>query len=111
MPVIPFLFLPAAAVLMRLPKFIGYAMIVLAGTISLSMAMARNQYGVHTNIIHVFVEGLQLPWLNTLGKMSAQYAPWLDGRPSALPAYLLAGVILYGIWGVRKPWRSPAYDA
>ena len=111
MPVIPFLFLPAAAVLLRLPKALGYTMIVLAGTISLSMAMVRNQYGVHTNIIHVFVEGLQLPWLNTLGKMSAQYAPWLDGRPSALPAFIFAGIILAGIWGLRTPWRSPAHDA
>ncbi len=110
LPVFPFLFLPAAAVLMRLPRAIGYGMIVVAVTVSLSIAMVRNQYGVHTNIMHVFLEGLQLPWLNTLGKMSAQYAPWLSGRPSALPAFLFAGVLLAGIWGVRSPWRSPTHD-
>jgi hypothetical protein len=110
MPVVPFLFIPAAAVLLRVPRAAGYLVVVVAVTVSWSMAMVRNQYGVHTNVIRTFIEGLQLPWLTTLGKMSAQYAPWLDGRPSALPALLFAAALVAGIWGVRAPWRAPSPD-
>ena len=97
MPVIPFLFLAAAVVLMRLPRSLAYGVLVLAVLVSWSMAMVRNQYGVHQNVLHAFLEGLQLPWLTTLGKMAAQYAPWLTGRPSAVPAMLLAGALVAGI--------------
>lgn len=105
MPVVPFLFLPAAVVLLRLPRALAFGAIVVAVTVSWSMAMVRNQYGVHQNILRAFLEGLQLPWLNTLGKMSAQYAPWLGGRPSALPVMLFTAVLIYGIWKVDRPWR------
>ncbi len=110
MPVIPFLFIPAAAVLLRIPRLIGYPVVVASVTVAVSIAMVRNQFGVHTNVIHVFIEGLQLPWLNTLGKMAAQYTPWLDGRPSALPSLIFAAALVAGIWGIRSPWRSPAQD-
>lgn len=106
MPVIPFLFLAAAAVLVRIPRAIAYPVVVLAVTVSWSMAMVRNQYGVHQNVIRVFVEGFQLPWLTTLGKMAAQYAPWLDGRPSSLPVMLLCAAMLYGVWSIDRPWRG-----
>lgn len=108
MPVVPFLFLPAAAVLLRLPRAAAYGVVVLAVTVSWSMAMVRNQYGVHQNVIRVFVEGFQLPWLNTLGKMSAQYAPWLSGRPSALPVMVFTAAVIYGIWKFDRPWRASA---
>ncbi len=111
MPVIPFLFLAAAVVLMRLPRSLAYGVLVLAVLVSWSMAMVRNQYGVHQNVLHAFLEGLQLPWLTTLGKMAAQYAPWLSGRPSAVPAMLLAGALVAGIWLVKHPWMSTAEQA
>lgn len=107
MPVVPFLFLPAAAVLLRLPRAIGFCVVLLAVTVSWSMAMVRNQHGVHTNVIRVFIEGLQLPWLTTLQKMGAQYIPWLEGRASAIPAFLFCGVLIAAIWMIRSPWRSP----
>jgi len=106
MPVIPFFFLPAAVVLLRLPRGVAYGVILVAVTVSWSMAMVRNQYGVHQNVIRVFVEGFQLPWLNTLAKMASQYAPWLGGRPSALPVMLFTAAMVYGIWKVDNPWRS-----
>ena len=106
MPVIPFLFLAAATVLLRIPRAVAYGVIIVALTVSWSMAMVRNQYGVHQNVIRFFVEGLQLPWLNILGKMAAQYAPWLNGRPSALPVMLLSAAIIYGIWTIDRPWRG-----
>lgn len=110
MPVIPFLFLPAAVTLVRLPKWLAWPIVFLAVTVSWSIAMVRNQYGVHTNVIRVFVEGLQLPWLSTLGRMAKQYAPWLDGMPSALPVMLLTGVVVAGIWLIKRP-RDPMVAA
>lgn len=108
MPIVPFLFIGAAVTLVRLPKWVAWPIVVLAVTVSWSMAMVRNQYGVHTNVVRVFVEGLQLPWLSTLGRMSKQYAPWLEGRPSAIPALLLAAVAIAGIWLIKRPRESLA---
>ncbi len=106
MPVIPFLFLPAAVVLMRMPRALAYGVVLLAVTVSWSMAMVRNQQGVHQNVVRVFVEGFQLPWLSTLGKMASQYAPWLNGRPSAFPVMLFCAAIIFGIWKIDRPWRA-----
>ena len=111
MPVVPFLFLPAAVTLMRLPKWLAWPIVVAAVTVSWSIAMVRNQYGVQANIVRVFVEGLQLPWLSTLGRMAKQYAPWLEGRPSALPVMLLVAVVVAGIWLIRRPRDAMAVSA
>jgi len=110
MPAVPFLFLAAAAVLVRLPRGVAFGVVALAVTVAWSMAMVRNQYGVHQNLIRVFVEGFQLPWLTTLGKMASQYAPWLTGRPSALPVMALVAAVLWAIWGLGDP-RRPAAEA
>ena len=106
MPIVPFLFVAAAVTLVRLPKWVAWPVVVVALTVSWSIAMVRNQYGVSTNVIRVFVEGLQLPWLSTLGRMAKQYAPWLDGRPSALPAMLLTAVLVAGIWLIKRPRQA-----
>jgi hypothetical protein len=58
---------------------------------------------VHSNVIRVFVEGLQLPWLSTLGRMASQYTPWLEGRPSALPTMLFTAAVVAGIWLIKRP--------
>lgn len=108
MPAVPFLFLAAATVLVRLPRGVAFGIVTMAVTVAWSMAMVRNQYGVHQNLIRVFVEGFQLPWLTTLGKMASQYAPWLAGRPSALPVMVLTAAVVWGIWAVRDP-RKPAF--
>lgn len=110
MPVVPFLFIAAAVVLLRLPKWLAWPIVVLAVTVGWSIAMVRNQYGVQSNVVRVFIEGLQLPWLSTLGRMARQYAPWLEGRPSAIPSMLLVSVIVAGIWLVRSP-RRPFVDS
>jgi hypothetical protein len=110
MPLVPFLFLAAAVTLARLPRLLAYAAVVPAVLVSWSLAMVRNQYGILTNVEHFVLEGVQLPWLNTLSRMAAQYAPWLQERPSALPAMLVTGVVVAGIWLFREPWR-PAWGA
>jgi hypothetical protein len=105
-PAIPFAFLAAMIAFVRLPRVFAYLVAVLAVVVGWCMAMVRNQYGVHNNIVRVFIEGFQLPWLTTLTKMSAQYAPWLEGRASALPAMALCAAVIAGIWLVRSPWSA-----
>ena len=82
---------------------LGWPIVLVAITVSWSIAMVRNQYGVHMNLVRVFVEGLQLPWLSTLGRMARQYAPWLEGRPSALPVMLFTAAVIAGIWLIKRP--------
>ncbi len=107
-PVFPFLFLAAATTLVRMPRAVAYGVVVVAATVAWSMAMVRNQYGVSTNVVRAFLEGLQLPWLTTLGKMATQYAPWLEGRPSPTLPFLLAAAAVAGIWIYRNPWTPYA---
>ncbi|MGQ0538000.1 MAG: hypothetical protein ACT4R6_03560 [Gemmatimonadaceae bacterium] len=102
MPVIPFLFIAAAVTLVRLPRLLAYGAVLVAVTVSWSTAMVRNQYGVHTNVARVLTEGPQLPWLATLGRMSRQYVPWLEGGGgrglSAIAMLLLAAALVAAVW-------------
>jgi hypothetical protein len=111
--VIPFLFLPAAAVLLRLPRAVAYGIALLSLVINWSIAMVRSQGTVFENVQHVVLEGPQLPWLTVLGKTSSQYAPWLRAV-SPIFILLVTGVAVYLIWTVRDPWkplvREPAVD-
>lgn len=105
-PVIPFLFLLTGAVLVWMPRIIVYGLAVLALMQSWSMSMVRSQEGVVASIEKVLLEGFQLPWLNTLSKMAPQYAPFLADGASPLPLFILWGVLLYGVWGLKAPWRT-----
>lgn len=105
MPAIPFLFLAAVPVLLSLPRLIAAGFCLLGVGVGWSIAMVRSQLGIADNVLHVVAEGPQLPWLTTLGKMSRQYMPWLEGRPSAVAAFVLAGFLLWCIWRLRSPWR------
>jgi len=107
-PAFPFLFLAAVPALLRLPRVLAVAVAVLSVTLNWSMAMVRYQGGVLDNVQRVFVEGLQLPWLTTLGKMSAQYFPWLRGPVSALPVLLFGALLVWLIWRIRFPGRPLA---
>lgn len=104
-PLIPFLFLAAVPALLRLPRLLTYGLAGLSVVISWSLAMVRSQGTVLDNVVHVFLQGFQLPWLTVLGKTSAQYAPWLQGPPSALPFLVLWGALILAVWRIRWPWR------
>ncbi len=104
-PTFPFLFLGAVPVLLRLPRFITYAMVLLSLVISWSIAMVRSQGTVAENVIRVLVEGFQLPWLTVLTKMSAQYLPWYKGTVSALPIMAVTAATIWLIWTMKTPWR------
>jgi hypothetical protein len=109
MPIVPFLFLAAAVTLVRLPRLLAFPVVTVAILVSVAIAMVRNQYGTHLNVIRLFVEGPQLPWLTTLGKMSTQYLPWLEGRPSAVLPLLLAGAAIAAIWLIRSPLKPVGF--
>jgi hypothetical protein len=104
-PLVPFLFLAAVPVLLRLPRVVAYGLAFGAVTVTWSMAMVRSQGTVAENVRRALIEGFQLPWLTVLGKTSEQYMPWLQGRPSALPWLALVGVAVAAIWTIRVPWR------
>ncbi|HXI20607.1 MAG TPA: hypothetical protein VNH46_05955, partial [Gemmatimonadales bacterium] len=106
--VLPFLFLPMAAVLVRLPRLLAYALASLSILIVWCMAMVRSQGTVLDNIEHVFIAGLQLPWLTVVWKLSAQYAPWLTGPVSPIPFFLLLGLAITLLWTVRRPGQPLA---
>ncbi|MEP6572346.1 MAG: hypothetical protein ABJD11_06605 [Gemmatimonadota bacterium] len=109
-PVLPFLFLPTAAVLMRLPRWLVWTLVTGSFVVSWSLAMVRSQGSVFENVEQIFLGGFQLPWLTVLSKTSAQYAPWLS-RVSPLPLFILLGITLYLIWTVDHPWgRIPSTE-
>lgn len=109
MPVVPTLFLLAAAVLIRVPRWVAYPWIGVGLLVSLSIAMVRYQFGVHGSILRVFLEGVQLPWLSTLGRMAGAYAPFLeDGNVAAGPTIVLVGIVVALIWRIKRPGLSLA---
>jgi len=103
--ILPFVFVAAVPAMLRLPRVLTYALAVVSVTISWSLAMVRSQGTVMENLQHVFIGGLQLPWLTVLSKLSAQYLPWLTGGVSALPLMLLWGALIWLVWRVDAPWK------
>ncbi|HEX4932062.1 MAG TPA: hypothetical protein VFV33_02715, partial [Gemmatimonadaceae bacterium] len=103
MPVIPFLFLLTADVLRLVPRAVA-AVALLAGlAVDWALAMTRSQDGVLVAIEQVLRNGPALPVVTTLSKMTTQYLPWGDGRLTATPLFLLAGVLVAAIWLVPLP--------
>jgi hypothetical protein len=108
-PVIPFLFLLTAAVLVRMPRAAAYGITFFALGQALAVSMARRGVGVPeesmlVSIKSVLTEGLQLPWLNTLSKMGIYYVPFIEQlNLTALFLFVLCAVMIYGIWRFRTP--------
>jgi hypothetical protein len=103
-PLFPFLFLAAVPVLLRLPKILGFLLATLSVVISWSIAMVRSQGSIADNVKHAMLEGFQLPWLTVLSKMTA-YLPGIATPLSALPWFILLGVMIVFVWRVRSPWK------
>jgi hypothetical protein len=103
-PVLPFLFLPAAMVLLRLPRVLMYAVGIGSVVVSWCMAMNREVWqslGVLHPVAHVFTNGFQLPALTTIERMRGLFGDLVPGATSPLPFLALAGVLIYLIWTVR----------
>lgn len=107
MPVVPTLFLLAAGVLIRVPQWFAFPVVLVSVVVSICIAMVRYQWGVHGSVMRVFLEGFQLPWLSTLSRMAGAYAPYLgEHGVSALPILVLIGVVIYLVWAVKQPRAS-----
>lgn len=103
-PLFPFLFVPAAIVLARLPRRWAYLFSVAAVAQAWSMAMYRDVergLGALEPILHVFIGGFQLPLLTNLSHMGGQYGDYAGLGVSPLPIFALAAAVLYGVWSQR----------
>jgi len=103
-PALPFLFVPAAVLLVRLPLIVIYPFAVLLVTEAWCLAMIREverDLGVLDPILRVFLGGFQLPVFTTLSRLSGQYGEFFQYGVSPFPLFALTGVILYGVWSPR----------
>jgi hypothetical protein len=103
-PAFPFLWLPAALVLARLPLRVAYFAGVLAVTQAWCLAMYRDVergLGMLEPILHVFTGGLQLPVLTVLSRMGGTYGDYFERGASPLPVFIFTAAILFGIWSTR----------
>jgi hypothetical protein len=104
-PLFPFLFVPAAVTLMRLPRALIFAITVLSFVISWPLAMYRDVesgFGILNPILRTFINGFQLPVMMTLSQVDMKsYALPIGQNTSPIPILLLLAVILYGIWSLQ----------
>jgi hypothetical protein len=102
-PIFPFLFLPAAIMLMRLPRLVIYLTAVLVVTESWCLAMYRDVeqgFGLFNPVLHVFTGGFMLPALTTLSRMQA-FSGLLPNGASPLPLFTLTAAFLYAVWSSK----------
>jgi hypothetical protein len=107
---IPFLFLPAAVLLVRFPRLL----IIIIATLSLIQSWALAMYrevelgpGILDPIVKLFTQGITLPAITTLSRMEA-YRDLIPRGPAIVIIFLLVAVVLYLIWKPRRarPIRS-----
>ena len=108
-PAVPFLFVAAAMVLMRIPRRAAWFLAVAAVAQAWSMAMYRDVergFGVLDSMLHVFLGGFQLPLLTVLSRIGGSQAEYFWPAASPLPLFALVGCLLFGIWSRRlEGWR------
>lgn len=106
-PVVPFLFLLVANVLLRLPYFAAALIGVLGTYWSWCLAMYRDVeqgFGVFESLRHITLEGFRLPWLTTLERMG-----YVTSQ-SAIPLLVLCGVIIWLMWNVGSRPRDVEFS-
>jgi hypothetical protein len=102
-PMLPFMFVLASAVLVRLPRWAIYCVGVMSFTESWCLAMVRDVEsgpGLLNPILQVFLGGFKLPWLTTLSHMSL-FHQFFETGASPLPFFCLAAAIIYGLWTIK----------
>ena len=101
-PVVPFLFLLVAEVMARLPRALAWPIGVICVIEMWCLAMVR-EYPLEC-LRRVFITGPELPWLTTLVKTAAQYAPSLQDGASPFGLFLVTGLAIWVLWRARNPW-------
>jgi hypothetical protein len=106
-PVVPFLFLLTAGVLIRLPRIAAIVIGVAAVYWSWCQAMYRDVeqgLGIIESVKHVTLEGFRLPWLTTLERMG-----YVSEGTSVLPLFAGCALVVLSIWMVGR--RKQQYQA
>jgi len=99
-PLFPFLFLPAAAVLTRLPRGAALTLGVLCVIQSWALAMYRDvehAYGLLDPVIRFLLGGPRLPTLHRLSLMEP-FQDFFPYGPSPIGLFVVAGAILVILW-------------
>jgi hypothetical protein len=100
-PALPFLFVPTALVLLRVPRRFAYVVSIAAVAQAWSMAMYRDVergLGVLEPVLRVFIGGFQLPLLTVLSRMSGQYGDYASHGVSPLPIFVAVAALIFVIW-------------
>jgi hypothetical protein len=106
-PVVPFLFLFAANVLLKLPKIMAVLIGILATYWSWCLAMYRDVeqgFGIFESIKHITFEGFQLPWLTTIERMG------FVQNASVIPLFVLCGILIWAMWSVGANHPNPEFS-
>lgn len=101
-PIVPFIFLLAANVLIKMPKYIAVLIGVTATYWSWCLVMYRDVEqgaGIFESVKHITLEGVQLPWLTTLERMG------FVGHGYAIPLLLLSVAAILLIWSIGPGQR------
>ena len=96
-PVVPFVFLLTADVLLKLPRVWAVSIGIIATYWSWSLTMYRDVEqgsGIFESIKHITLEGFRLPWLTTLERMG------FVQNASAIPVFLLCAVMIWAMWSI-----------
>jgi hypothetical protein len=104
-PIIPFLFVPAAAALVRLPRSIGRVVAVLSIALTWCLAMYREverPLGVLDPVLRTLVDGFQLPVLRTLDRTGGAYGGLGADGTSPLALFALAAALVACVWMKRS---------
>jgi hypothetical protein len=95
-PAVPLLFFAAVPVLLRLPEWARYAVVI--PTVSISWAVSMTRDGVPGALSRVFLQGFELPWLTVLSKTSSGYLASLSSGASPIAIFVLLAVIMWLVW-------------
>ncbi len=101
LPIVPFVFLIAAGVLLRLPRVLAMLLGIATTYLSWCLAMHRDVElgrGVVESLIQISSGGPRLPWLTTLGRMGGMFPAWVSNQTLAIPLLLSAGAAIGLLW-------------
>lgn len=100
-PIIPFLFLLAASVLIRLPRLFVRLAAVFSIALTWSLAMYREverPLGVLDPVLRTLVDGFELPVLSTLERTGGAYGGLGAEGTSPLPLLALGAALIACVW-------------
>ncbi|MFQ5689202.1 MAG: hypothetical protein ACE5HQ_02895 [Gemmatimonadota bacterium] len=100
-PIVPFLFIPAAVVLVRFRPLAVYLVSAASIWLTWCLAMYREverPLGVLDPVLRTLTGGFDLPVLRTLARTGGAYGGFGGDGTSALPLFLLAATLVAGVW-------------